>query len=87
MESAVLFTGGILDQPFAKTAHALLRYSKRYHIYGVIDEKFSGDGVHVLKGGIVEFFEDCTDTWPITESILVLGSISAADRRIFPFHF
>ena len=39
---AVLITGGLLDSNNAKTAHGLLRHSKRFEIIGVIDEKLAG---------------------------------------------
>jgi len=42
MERALILTDGHLDSSVAKTAHGLLRYSKRYEILGVVDPKFSG---------------------------------------------
>lgn len=52
-KSAVILTDGMLDQPFAKTAHGLIRGSERFEILAVIDSKFFGkdageilDGVH-----------------------------------------
>ncbi|MCE6989779.1 DUF1611 domain-containing protein [Dyadobacter sp. CY323] len=42
LKSAIIFTDGILNHPNAKTAHGLIRRSKRYEIIGVIDPKFNG---------------------------------------------
>ncbi len=41
MERALILTDGYLDSSVAKTAHGLLRYSKRFDILGVIDPAFS----------------------------------------------
>ena len=49
--SAVLITGGLLDTNNAKTAHGLLRVSRRFQIIGVIDEKFNGqDAGQIVLG-------------------------------------
>ena len=42
-----------------------------------LDEKFSGSGVHVLKGGIVEFFED------IGWSMMELAEMEKPQRQMF----
>ena len=36
-QSAVLLTNGMLQTPFAKTTHGLVRGPSRYEILGVID--------------------------------------------------
>ncbi|MFO8109261.1 MAG: DUF1611 domain-containing protein [Thermoplasmata archaeon] len=41
MERALILTEGYLDSYIAKTAHGLLRYSRRYEVLGVVDSKFS----------------------------------------------
>tara|TARA_Y100001968_G_C19336368_1_gene707100 strand:+ start:239 stop:1279 length:1041 start_codon:yes stop_codon:yes gene_type:complete len=42
-----------------------------------LDEKFSGDGIHVLKGGIVEFFKD------IGWSMMELAEMERPQREMF----
>ncbi len=50
-ENALVFTLGLLDQNFAKTAHGLIRGSDRFQIKAVIDPKFAGrDAGEVLDG-------------------------------------
>jgi uncharacterized NAD-dependent epimerase/dehydratase family protein len=39
---AVIITGGLLTNSFAKTAHGLLRFSERFKITGVIDDRYEG---------------------------------------------
>lgn len=51
-ETAILLTGGFLDQPAAKTAHGLLRSSSRYQITGAIDRNFPGKEAGALLDGI-----------------------------------
>jgi uncharacterized NAD-dependent epimerase/dehydratase family protein len=40
--NAIVITNGILTEPFAKTAHGLIRGSDRFHILGVIDAVHAG---------------------------------------------
>lgn len=48
---AVVLTNGILDTPFAKTCHGLLRGSERFEVVAVIDHKWAGkDAGEVLDG-------------------------------------
>lgn len=48
---AVIITGGLLTTNSAKTAHGLMRHSKRFDIIGVIDEKHAGkDAGEALEG-------------------------------------
>jgi uncharacterized NAD-dependent epimerase/dehydratase family protein len=48
---AVIITGGLLDTNSAKTAHGLMRHSKRFEIIGVIDNKHAGkDAGQVVEG-------------------------------------
>ena len=65
--TAVLITGGLLASNKAKTAHGLMRFSRRFQVKGVIDEKSAGkdageasegrpNGIPVV-GSIREFIE------------------------------
>ena len=48
---AVIITGGLLDTNSAKTAHGLMRHSKRFEIIGVIDDKHAGkDAGEAVEG-------------------------------------
>ena len=48
---AVIITGGLLTDEYAKSAHGLLRYSKRFEILGVIDQTYAGrDAAEVVWG-------------------------------------
>lgn len=40
--NAFVYSGGLLDEIHAKTAHGLLRYSERFNILGMLDQKFQG---------------------------------------------
>ena len=42
--TAFVYSGGLLDEIHAKTAHGLLRYSERFSILGMLDQKFEGRG-------------------------------------------
>ena len=59
--TALLYSGGLLDDIHAKTAHGLLRYSDRFRILGLIDKKFTGsmsdDHVEHCKENLM-IFED-----------------------------
>ncbi|MEN7548116.1 DUF1611 domain-containing protein [Rapidithrix thailandica] len=49
--TACIITGGLFDTVHAKTAHGLIRESKRFEIIGVIDAKSAGkDAGHLLDG-------------------------------------
>lgn len=51
MGSAVILTNGLLDQADAKTAHGLIRGTRRFDITGVIDSNSAGkDAGEVLDG-------------------------------------
>ncbi len=51
LPTACIITGGLLDDIHAKTAHGLIRQSNRYHIAGIIDEKWAGqEAGEVLDG-------------------------------------
>lgn len=51
MEKAIIITNGLLAESDAKTAHGLLRESRRYEIVGVVDKVHAGkDAGEVLDG-------------------------------------
>ena len=51
MERAVILVDGYFDSTVGKTAHGLIRYSRRWRIVGVIDSKYAGrDAGEVLDG-------------------------------------
>lgn len=50
-EKAIILTHGMLNTPFAKTAHGLLRGTERFEILAVIDHKQAGkDAGEILDG-------------------------------------
>ena len=51
MEKAIIITNGLLAADDAKTAHGLIRESKRYEITGIVDHVYAGqDAGEVLDG-------------------------------------
>ena len=50
--TAVIITGGLLNDNHAKTAHGLLRKGKRFKIIGIIDEKHAGSDASDYVEGI-----------------------------------
>lgn len=65
--NAIVLTKGFLDTVNAKTCHGLLRYSSRFNVCAVIDDKYAGkdagevmDGKKVnvpVYGSVMEFFD------------------------------
>ncbi len=51
MQSAVILTNGMLQTPFAKTTHGLVRGPSRFEILGVIDPPFAGQDAGALLDG------------------------------------
>ncbi len=50
-ESAIVLTAGMLESPFAKTCHGLLRGTDRFEVLAIIDDKSSGqDAGQVMEG-------------------------------------
>ena len=49
--NVIVLTGGKLDSKNAKTAHGLLRGSKRFNVTCIVDKKFSGKYVHIDDNG------------------------------------
>ena len=60
--TAVIITGGLIHKSHAKTAHGLLRSSKRFKIVGIIDEKNAGMDASY-------FVEDTPEGIPVVQSI------------------
>jgi uncharacterized NAD-dependent epimerase/dehydratase family protein len=52
MGTAIILTNGILDQCDAKTAHGLVRGTKRFDLLGVIDHKNAGQDAGEILDGI-----------------------------------
>ena len=51
MERAIILSGGLLATGDAKTAHGLIRESRRYQIVGIVDEQHAGrDAGELLDG-------------------------------------
>lgn len=70
--NALVITHGLLDTINAKTCHGLLRYTSRFEVKGVIDEKFAGqDAGEVMDGkrkdiaiysSVLEYFDQSDET-------------------------
>ncbi|MBP9746012.1 MAG: DUF1611 domain-containing protein [Saprospiraceae bacterium] len=67
---ALVFTLGLLDQGFAKTAHGLIRGSDRFKVRAVVDPAFEGKDAGIVMDGH-------------HRDIPVLGSVDEA-LRIYP---
>ena len=50
-QSAIILTNGMLETPFAKTTHGLVRGPSRYEILGVIDPPCAGEDAGTLLDG------------------------------------
>lgn len=84
--NAIIFTHGLLNLDFAKTAHGLIRGTERYNILAVIDHKFAGLEIRDLLGGDVPsipiYDSIGTATSMIEEKIdyLIIGFTFAAGK-------
>ncbi|MBI32445.1 MAG: hypothetical protein CMD96_04825 [Gammaproteobacteria bacterium] len=67
--TALLYSGGLLDDIHAKTAHGLLRYSDRFKILGLIDQKFNGS----MSADLVEHCK---------ENLMIYKDLSAALEQL-----
>ena len=48
---AIVYCEGAFNTPNGKTAHGLVRFTKRYHVIAVVDSRFAGqDSGKVLDG-------------------------------------
>lgn len=85
LEKAVILAEGVYDTSNGKTAHGLVRFTKRYDVIGLIDSKFAGkDAGEVLDGkfrnipiraSIKEFLDEHPD-------VLIVGA--ATDGGLLP---
>ena len=66
--NAIVLTNGKLNTKSAKTAHGLIRGSKRFNIISVIDSSFSEKYIHVDKNGKIDLQDSISDI-PIYKDI------------------
>tara|TARA_B100001027_G_scaffold88056_1_gene60401 strand:+ start:519 stop:1601 length:1083 start_codon:yes stop_codon:yes gene_type:complete len=59
--NVVVLTNGKLDTKSAKTAHGLIRGSKRFNIVAVIDSSFTNKFVHIDKNGKIDLLDKKSD--------------------------
>ena len=59
--NAVVLTNGKFNSKSAKTAHGLIRGSKRFNIKAVIDNNFSEKYVHIDQNGKIDLFDNKSD--------------------------
>ena len=59
--NAVVLTNGKFNSKSAKTAHGLIRGSKRFNVVAVIDGNFSEKYIHVDKNGKIDLLDDVSD--------------------------
>jgi|TARA_Y100000310_G_scaffold187846_1_gene187831 uncharacterized NAD-dependent epimerase/dehydratase family protein len=78
-EKALVYTYNLLETPFAKTCHGLLRGSDKYEIVGIIDYKCAGKSVdHLVKNTSVQpevfsSLEEALRLLTAAPSVFVLG--------------
>lgn len=77
-EKAIVLTHGYLDTVNAKTCHGLLRYTSKYDIVGVVDQKFAGqDAGTVMEGkdNNIPIYASVTEAIKATDGVkhLVIG--------------
>ena len=59
--NAVVLTNGKFNSKSAKTAHGLIRGSKRFNVVAVIDRNFSEKYIHIDKNGKIDLLDDVSD--------------------------
>ena len=59
--NVVVLTNGKLNTKSAKTAHGLIRGSKRFNIVAVIDSSFTNKFVHIDKNGKIDLLDKKSD--------------------------
>ena len=59
--NVVVLTNGKLDTKSAKTAHGLIRGSKRFNVVAVIDSSFKNKFVHIDKNGKIDLLDKKSD--------------------------
>ena len=80
-KNALVITQGFLDKNDAKTAHGLIRGTKRYNIVGVLDENFAGkDAGEVLDGKKrdIPVFKDLEEALSLLNEPVNYGIIGVA---------
>jgi uncharacterized NAD-dependent epimerase/dehydratase family protein len=85
MEKAIILTNGLLAAPDAKTAHGLIRESRRYQIVGVVDGLHAGkDAGEILDGKHrnIPVFETVQEAMSVAPSCCIVGV--ATIGGIFP---
>ena len=76
MEKAIILTNGLLAAPDAKTAHGLIRESRRYQIVGVVDGLHAGkDAGEILDGKHrnIPVFETVQEAMSVVPSCCIVG--------------
>jgi uncharacterized NAD-dependent epimerase/dehydratase family protein len=76
MEKAIILTNGLLAAPDAKTAHGLIRESRRYQIVGVVDGLHAGkDAGEILDGKYrkIPVFETVQEAMSVAPSCCIVG--------------
>ena len=77
--TAIVYCQGSFNTPNGKTAHGLVRFTRRYHVAAVIDSRLAGqDAGHVLDGK--------ANGIPICQG-LEAALAAARDRSLLPSHF
>ncbi|MGC8663026.1 MAG: DUF1611 domain-containing protein [Thermoplasmata archaeon] len=85
---AIILAEGVYGSTNGKTAHGLVRYSKRYEIVGVIDSEFSGmDAGYVLDGKTrnIPIFSNVEEALYLKPDILIIGA--ATDGGYLPANY
>ncbi len=77
--NAVVYCDGAFNTTYGKTAHGLVRFTRRYRVLSVIDQKYAGqDAGEVLDGTVKQI--------PVVES-LDAALKEAGTRSLQPTHF
>ena len=85
MEKAIIVTNGLLATDNAKTAHGLIRESKRFEIVGVVDHVDAGkDAGEVLDGRRrnIPVFKTVTEAMHVQPAYCIVGVATAGG--VFP---
>lgn len=88
LPKAIILAEGVYGSTNGKTAHGLVRYSKRYEIVAVIDSEFAGmDAGFVLDGKIrnIPVFSTVEETLHLKPEVLIVGA--ATDGGYLPKNY
>ena len=90
-KNAIVLTDGILAEPYAKTAHGLIRYSSRFQIKAILDRFHDGvdagdqlDGINrriPVTGSLDSILEQFTIHWAIVGIAPVGGKMTPTLKR------